>query len=90
MRLRLQPQSIVCYFSALWLLATARSCSYATNLFSSMGVTDAKGQSVGPTGRIFGELVEGKENNARSKVLCVCAYFLVCILTKVEKQKTKN
>lgn len=89
MRLGLQAQSIVCYFSALWLLATARSCSYATNLFSSMGVTDAQGQSVGPTGRIFGELVEGKEMRDRNAVR-VCAYFLVCILTKVEKQKTKN
>ena len=57
--MRLQP--IVCCFSALWLLAAARSCTHATNLFSSMSVTDATGESAGPAARIFGELSEGKD-----------------------------
>jgi len=59
MRLRLQLQFIVCYCSALWLLATARSCSYATNLLSSLSAADSDRQSARPTGRIFGELAKG-------------------------------
>ena len=59
MRLRLQLQLLICCVSALWVLASARSCSYASNVFSSMSNTGVNGQRTAPSGRIFDQLTAG-------------------------------
>ena len=72
MTLRLQLQATVCCFSALWLLASARSCSYARNVFSYMSVN---GQSTAPSGRIFDQLLV-----MAGMKTCVCESCFLIIL----------
>ena len=65
MRLRVRLQAVVCCLSAMWLLASARSCSYASDVFSSMSNTGVNGESTAPSGRIFDQLTAGMKT-------CVC------------------
>ena len=78
MTIRLQLQSGVCCFSVLWLLATARSCSYVNNVFSSMSNTDANGQNTAPTGRIFDQLTAEPANS-------VCKVGQTCCSVQAQK-----